>query len=62
MECSPPEPDLHVPRSAAIFAVFVWSGRMNSRDTQTPEQETEAKKISYALNTIRRASKKKGGQ
>lgn len=38
MKRSPPETDLHVPRSAAIFAVFVWSGRVNPRHTQTPEQ------------------------
>lgn len=38
MKRSPPETDLHIPRSAAIFAVFVWSGRVNPRHTQTPEQ------------------------
>lgn len=32
-----PEPDLHVPGSAAIFAVFVGSGWVNPRDPQTPE-------------------------
>lgn len=37
MKRPPPEPDLHIPRSAAIFAVFVWSGRVNPRNTQTPE-------------------------
>lgn len=36
MQSSPPKANLHVPGSAAVFSIFVWSGWVQPRDSQTP--------------------------
>lgn len=41
MQRSPPKSDLHVPRSTAIFAIFVGSGWMKPRDAKTPESTVQ---------------------